>query len=398
MTHTDGGPLDGIRVIDVSAVISGPLATMVLADQGADVIKVEAPGIGDPTRLLGAMRGGVTSLYLNCNRGKRAMTLDLRKPEGKQVLRRLVGSADVFVQNFRPGVIERMGFGYEQLREVRPGLIYVSVSGFGETGPLAQHKVYDNVVQALCGMPAVQADPESGRPELVRNLVIDKATAYTVAQAATAALLARERGHGGEHVRVSMLDVALAFFWPDGMLNHTLLGDGVMTIPPLATIYRVYRARDGYITLAGLTDEEWRGVCRAIRREDLIDDPRFATAFDRFASMEELRAELAEALSGETVAEWCRRLTEEDVAHAPVLELDEVAEHPQVKASGAIFETEHPVAGRTRQARPAARFETTATMPDACAPMPSQHTDEVLAEVGYDERQVRALREAGVVF
>ncbi|RMF21507.1 MAG: CoA transferase, partial [Deltaproteobacteria bacterium] len=202
MRESPGGPLDGVRVLDLSAVISGPLATMMLADQGADVIKVEAPGVGDPTRLLGAMRGGVTSLYLNCNRGKRAICIDLRRDEGKQILLRLVETADVFVQNFRPGVIERMGLGYETLRAVRPDLVYVSVSGFGETGPLAQNKVYDNVVQALSGMPAAQADPESGRPELVRNLVIDKATAYTVAQATTAALFARERGQGGQHVRV----------------------------------------------------------------------------------------------------------------------------------------------------------------------------------------------------
>ncbi|RMF21008.1 MAG: CoA transferase [Deltaproteobacteria bacterium] len=196
---------------------------------------------------------------------------------------------------------------------------------------------------------------------------------------------------------MSMLDVALAFFWPDGMLNHTLLGEGVMTIPPLATIYRVYRARDGYITLAGLTDEEWRSVCRALKREDLIEDPRFLTAFDRFGNMDELRAELAGALAEETVAEWCRRLTEEDVAHAPILDLDEVAEHPQVKASGAVVESDHPSAGRVRQARPAARFEATGNTPLGHAPMPAEHTDEVLAEAGYGAAEIEALLEAGIV-
>ncbi|RMD81041.1 MAG: CoA transferase [Candidatus Dadabacteria bacterium] len=397
MSGASNGPLAGFRVVDASAVISGPLATMMLADQGADVIKVEAPGVGDPTRLLGATRGGITSLYLNCNRGKRAIVVNLRHELGRGVLSRLIQTADVFVQNFRPGVAERMGFGYEAVRELAPEIVYVSISGFGESGPLARSKVYDNVVQALSGMPAAQADPETGRPELVRNLVVDKATAYTVAQAVTAALLARERGAGGQHVRVSMLDVALAFFWPDGMMNHTLLAPDALRIPPIGTIYRVYRAADGYITLAGLTDEEWAGVCRAIEREDLIEDPRFASAFARLSNMNALREVLAETLATRPVADWCERLAAHDVAHAPVLDFEEVHAHPQVQASEALLEREHPSAGPLREARPAARFSATPAPGGPPAPQPGEHTDAVLAELGYGGEEIRRLREAGAV-
>ncbi len=398
MNQTTGkGPLAGIRILDATAVISGPLATMMLADQGADVIKVEAPGIGDPTRLLGAISGGVSSTYVNCNRGKRAIIIDLRQEQGKDVLRRLVSRSDVFLQNFRPGVIERMGFGYEALRKMVEDLIYVSICGFGWSGPLAERKVYDNVVQALSGMAAAQTDPESGQPELVRNLAIDKATAYTVAQAVTAALLARERGAGGQLLRVSMLDVALAFFWPDGMMNQTFLGEDVMRIPPIGTIYRVYRTSDGYLTLAGLTDAEWQSVCRAIEREDLIDDDRLSTPLARMLNMDLLRETLAERLATRSTAEWCRRLTDEDVAHAPILSLDEVHEHEQVRANACLFESEHPEGGRLRQTLAAARFEGTPLAEPSPAPARGQHTDVILSEAGYSTREIATLRAEQVV-
>lgn len=191
------GPLAGIRVVDLSNIISGPLATMILGDQGADVIKVEAPGMGDPIRMFGAMRGGLSSTFVSLNRSKRSIVVDLRRETGREILRRLLRGADVLVQNFRPGVLERLGFGYEAVRALAPDVVYASISGFGEHGPFADRPVYDNVIQAMSGFAAVQADPDTGTPELVRNLALDKATAYTVAQAVTAALLARARGRGG---------------------------------------------------------------------------------------------------------------------------------------------------------------------------------------------------------
>lgn len=391
------GPLAGLRVIDLSAMISGPLATMMLADQGADVIKIEGPGMGDPMRMLGAMRGGMSSTFVNLNRNKRSLVLDLRDDEGKEVLMDLLRGADVFVQNFRPGVVDRLGFGYEAVREVAPRIVYASISGFGETGPLAARPVYDNVVQAISGVAAVQADPDTGRPELVRNLSMDKATAYTVAQAITAALLARDRGAGGQHVRVAMLDAALAFLWPDGMMNHTFLGDDVMRIPPFGIVYRVYDTADGAITVSAVTDDQWAGLCRAGGREDLLEDPRFSSLFARMTHMRELRETATEMIRSRTTAQWCTLFEKHDVPHAPIVPLDEVPWHPQVRANEALVEAVHPAAGPMRQAGPAARFSGTPSRSLHPAPTFGQHSAEVLSELGYGEDRIAALRERGAI-
>jgi len=391
------GPLAGLRVIDLSNMISGPLATMILGDQGADVIKVEVPGMGDPMRMFGAMRGGMSSTFVNLNRSKRSIVIDLRGETGKGILRRLVGGADVFVQNFRPGVLDRLGFGYESVWALAPDIVYASISGFGDTGPFASRPVYDNVVQALSGVAAVQADPDTGKPELVRNLSLDKATAYTAAQAVTAALLARARGRGGQHVRLAMLDAAIAFLWPDGMMNHTLLGDDVFRVPPFSIIYRIYATADGAITVSVVTDDQWARACRAADREDMIEDPRFRSLFDRMTHMQELREAVTELIATRTTAEWCARYVEHDVPHAPILSLEEVPEHPQVRANGTLVETVHPAAGRMRQARPAPRFDGTPSGSLAPAPTYGQHTDEVLAEVGYDGQEIAAMRANGGV-
>ena len=225
------GPLDGIRVVDVSTILAGPLATMMLADQGADVIKVEPPGIGDLLRIAPFRREGLSAFFANGNRGKRSVALDLKQPRGREVLLRLVERADVFVQNFRPGAVERLGIAESDLRAVRPDLIYVSVSGYGESGPYRDRRVYDPILQGLTGHVAIQKNPDVPIPDLIRHVVVDKAAAYTAAQAITAALFARTRGAGGQHVRVAMIDVALAFLWPDGMMAHTLLGENVAARP-----------------------------------------------------------------------------------------------------------------------------------------------------------------------
>ena len=278
------GPLHGFTVVEATQMVSGPLAAMLLADQGADVIKLEQPVGGDRLRYLGTRRGGIGAFWANCNRGKRSVVLDLQQAEGVGALRRLVERADVFLQNFRPGVADRLGIGEEALRATNPDLVYVSISGFGETGPYIDQKSYDYVIQALSGMAALQADPATGHPALVRNIVIDKATAYTAAQAVTAALLARERGAGGQHVRIAMLDVALAFLWPDGMMQHTLLGDGVHEAPHMAEGYLVRPAADGHISVMATSDRQFPALCRALGTQHWADDPRFASMADREAN------------------------------------------------------------------------------------------------------------------
>jgi crotonobetainyl-CoA:carnitine CoA-transferase CaiB-like acyl-CoA transferase len=391
------GPLAGIRIVDVTAYIAGPLATMVLADQGADVIKIEPPGAGDLLRVLGTLRGGVSSFFASSNRSKRSVVLNLREEQAKQILRKLTATADVFIQNFRPGVVARMGIDYETLSRDKPDLIYVSISGFGETGPYAHRPVFDNVIQGLSGMAAAQGGPEGEEPDLIRHVVCDKATALTAAQAITAALVARDRGAGGQHVRLAMLDAALAFFWPDGMMNQTFLGDGVMQTPSVASFYRVVASADGHLTVTAITDDQFAGLCRALERPELAEDPRFRTLFDRIQHMEELLPQLREILTTRSTAEWCERLEKEDVPHAPLHRLDALHEDPQILENGSILETEHPSAGTLRQSKPPACFEKTPASISRHAPALGEHTDELLAELGFPKHEIAALRDQGIV-
>ena len=273
-THTTSvdamsGPLAGFTVIDATQMIAGPLASMVLADLGADVVKVENPAGGDRMRYLGHRVGNIGGLFANVNRGKRTIAVDLTHDRGRALLMQLATSADVFVQNFRPGVAERLGIDEPQLREVNERLIYVSISGFGETGPYVDQKSYDYVIQALSGMATLQADPTTGEPALIRNALVDKVTAYVAAHAITAALLERERSADGrgQHVRLSMLDTALAFFWPDGMMQHTLLGDGVTEGAHLADNYMVRATKDGHIASMAISDRQFPSLCRALGTE-----------------------------------------------------------------------------------------------------------------------------------
>ena len=391
------GPLTGIRVVDTTAYIAGPLATMVLADQGAEVIKVEPPGIGDVLRLLGTLRGGMSAFFATSNRSKRSLVLDLKQERGVEVLRRLVGQADVFVQNYRPGVVERLGIDYETLRRDRPDLVYVSISGFGETGPYAHRPVFDNVIQALSGMAHAQADPETGAPDMIRNIVCDKVTALTAAQAITAAIVARERGAGGQHLRLAMLDAAVAFFWPDGMMNHTYLGEGALAMPPLANNYRALPTADGYITMTAVTDDPFQRACRALGRPDLSEGPRYRTLPDRIQRLGDLVAMLTEVLRTRPTAEWCERFEKEEVPYAPIHTLESLCEDPQLAENDTLVELEHPAAGRMRQARPAARFAGTPAVISRPAPAAGEHSDELLAEAGYAASEISALRADGVV-
>ena len=230
------GPLAGVRVVDLSTNMTGPLATLVLAQQGADVIKVEPPA-GDVIRKVGTGRGGTTAYFSNLNRAKRSIVVDVQRPAGLELVARLAGAADVFVQNFRPGVVERLGLGPDELCAANPSLVYVSINGFGRTGPLAAQPAYDHVVQALSGIAAAQADAKTGTAALVRHGIVDKATGYTAAQAVTAALFARSRTGTGTCIDVSMLDTALNFLWPDAMMNHTCL-DEVTVVPSIANTFR----------------------------------------------------------------------------------------------------------------------------------------------------------------
>ena len=390
------GPLSGLRILDLTSMISGPVATMMLADQGADVIKVEALS-GDLVRGAGPNRSGITSTFLSSNRSKRSIALDLKSDAGAEILRQLIRTAEVFVQNFRPGTIERMGFSEADVRAIRPDIVYVSISGFGESGPYAHQRVYDPVIQALSGLAAIQADGASGRPKMIRTIIPDKTTAVTAAQAITAALLHRERTGEGQHVRLAMLDTMVAYLWPEGMSGYTLVGKEVRSARAQLSPDLIFATTDGYITAGAVSDKEWRGMCEALGHPEWVDDPRFASINDRAEHVTERLELTAGVLQTNTSAHWLARLDAHGVPCAPVLSRDDLLEHEQIQANEILAEYEHPIAGTIRQPRPAARFDRSPSAIRRHAPGLGEHTAQLLDEIGYDAQQIETLQSQGVV-
>ena len=391
------GPLTGFKIIDLTSMVSGPLGTMILADQGAEVIKIENPKGGDHTRGVSTRRGGFSASFLNNNRNKRSVALNLKDPRGRALLLRLAAGADVFVQNFRPGVIERMGLGEEALREVAPNIVYVSISGFGERGPYAAKPVYDPLVQALSGLTTIQGGSDQLRPRLVRTILPDKLTGVTSAQAITAALLARERGGQGQHVRLSMLDSVVAFLWASDMGSQTFVGDEFPQDEAQSFIDLIYETADGHISVAVQSDKEWAGLARAVERPELLEDPRFKTVVLRQENIDARLAATQEALRGRISAEWLARLEAEDVPCAPILRRRDMIDHPQILANETVVETEHPQAGPLRQARAAARFSQTPAQHRHGAPGLGEHTREALEAAGVRAAELDELAEQAVI-
>ena len=355
------GPLAGVRVLDLTSVVSGPLATMFLADQGAEVIKIEPLG-GDITRHSRqsiSASGEFSALFVSSNRGKRSLALDLKRPEAAKIMRKLIASADVLVQNFRPGTMERLGFGEPALRELNPRLIYVSISGVGESGPYAKKRVYDPIIQALSGFADLQAAPKTRRPQMIRTIVADKTTAIFAAQAVTAALFARERTGESQHIRLAMLDTMISYLWPEAMSQYTVVGREATTADPTARPDLIFETADGYITVGTISDSEWQGFCAASGRPGLTEDPRFNTPGGRAINATERILLMTEIIKERPTEEWLRRLDANDVPSAPVLRRNEVIANEQVLARELIVELDHPDIGRVRQPVPAARFDRT---------------------------------------
>jgi len=382
------GPLHGYRIVDLTSNVAGPLATMILGDQGADVIKVEAPDGGDATRSGGNRRAGFTPSFLNNNRNKRSVVLDLKTEAGRKALLRLAAGADVFVQNFRPGVADRLGVGEEPVRAVAPKIVYVSISGFGEIGPYAEKPAYDPVIQGFSGLATVQAGSDEARPRLLRTILPDKLTAITASQAITAALLARERTGEGQHVRLSMLEAVLAFLWASDMSGQTFVGAEPARQEPASAFDLIYETADGYMTVAALTDRQWAGLARVAGRPEWLEDERFKTPALRQKNID-ARLELTQqALLTRPAAEWLEALTAAGVPCGPVLTRNQVIRHPQVAALGLLVESEHPQAGRLRQTRAAARFSQSPPQIRCGAPALGEHTQQVLAELGYSAAEI----------
>ena len=316
---------------------------------------------------------------------------------GRELMLKLTKDADVFVQNFRPGVMSRLGIDEPQLRTVNPGLIYVSMSGWGESGPYAHKPVYDPIIQALSGLASVQAGSDQARPRLIRTILPDKLTGITAAQAVTAALVARGRNGQGQHVRLSMLDAVVAFMWSSDMGGQTFVGKEVSSARAATFIDLIYETKSDYISVSVMSDEQWRGLCKAVGYPEWLEDDRFKTAAgrDRYANE---RLELTqEALLEKNADEWLEILDSAGVPCAPVLKRHEMIHHPQVEASGIVVETEHPHVGRLRQARNAARFEATPTEIRLGAPHQGEHTRAIMSELGFSNAEIDGLIADGVI-
>ena len=390
------GPLTGLKVLDLTGMVSGPVAAMMLADQGAEVIKVE-PLTGELVRHMAAPHNGVNPVFFSCNRGKKSIALDLKTEEGKKILLRLASEADVFMQNFRPGAIDRMGFGEEVIRKLNPKIIYVSISGFGNRGPYANSRVYDPVIQALSGATDIQADRDTGRPKMFSIIIADKVTALTAAQAVAAALYAREKHGTAQHIELSMLDCMISFFWPEGMAGIVFAENEIDVRKLQGSQDLIYKAKDKYITAGAVSDAEWQGMCKALNREDLVDDERFASPAGRVAN-----AQIRKEITGEEIAKWksseiLERLQAEGVPSAPLLDRMELLDNEQILANGSIQRINIDGFGEVRQARPAARFSKTPTKLSRPAPKLGEHTHEVLSDIGINETERKNLLDKKII-
>jgi crotonobetainyl-CoA:carnitine CoA-transferase CaiB-like acyl-CoA transferase len=389
------GPLDGVRVFDLTSMVSGPIATLTLADQGADVIKVEAPNGGDFVRQLATRRNGYSASFVNNNRNKRSIILDLKNKDGLSAFKAMIKDADVVIQNFRPGVADRIGIGDHVLCGLNPRLIYVSIAGFGFEGPYAQKPVFDPLIQALTGLTTVQAGSDEARPRLVRTILPDKLTGIQASQAITAALFARERSGEGQHIRISMLDTIIAFMWSSDMGGHTFIGDEAKIETAQSFIDLIYETKDGYISVAAMHDKQWGALAEALGRPDFLTDPRFITAELREVNKEDRLNLTQKVLITRTTKELLETLEAGDVPCAPVLTRTEMRNHPQVEANGIIIEVDHPEAGRLRQSKSPAQFLGTPTEMRLAAPAYGAHTSDVLVETGFNKNKITELLNSG---
>ena len=393
------GPLHGLRIVEMCVAVTGPLAVALLVDQGAEAVKVEEPRFGDQGRYVGVVSGGISAMFQMCNRGKRSAAIDCTEPRGREIVLELAAEADVFVQNMRPGVVERLGLGYADVSARNPGIVYASISGFGPDGPYAHRRVYDSVIQAQSGLVGNQTGINDKSPRFLRQAAADKITAYTASQAITAALLARERGAGGQHVQVSMLDSSVAFLFADAAAHEVALDNDQRHLAQSFSAHqRAIAFADGHAVVAAVTDSEFHGMAESVGVDS--SDPRVATMNSRQRNKEQVsevfRAVHA-AAAAMPLAEAVEALDRHQVPFGVVLGVEDIATDPQAVHNQIFTEHDHPAMGRVRQPRPAPRFSATPAEPrEPSSPIHGQHTDEVLSELGWGNR-IDQLRNDGVI-
>jgi crotonobetainyl-CoA:carnitine CoA-transferase CaiB-like acyl-CoA transferase len=388
-------PLEGVRVLDLTQFLAGPFGTMILGDMGADVIKIESPA-GEPQRT--AMRlsdGGESPTFIALNRNKRGMVINLREPEGRDLFHQLVRHADVLVENFRPGVTKRLGIDYDTLRELRPELIYASITGFGSGGPYADRPGLDLIAQGMSGLMSITGEP-SGEPVKCGVPVTDLTAGMFAVIGILNAYIARERTGKGQLVTSSLFEAGLSLaihesvqYWATGAVPQRL-GSAHRVAAP----YQALPTRDGWMTVGAGTQPMWERMCAAIGRDDLLADARFATNADRMTHREELQDELSRTLTTADTDHWVRVIDEAGIPAGPILDYAQVLEHPHTEAVGMVTHADHPTAGHIRMLGSPVKLSDMPARSPRPAPLLGEHTDEILAELGIHPDRMATLHEA----
>lgn len=383
------GPLSDYRILELTSTVSGPMAAMMLADQGADVIKIEPPLLGDMARYMGSSREGMGAMFAVLNRNKRSLVLDLKTEADLVIFKELVASADVVLENYRPGVVKKLGIDHESLSQINPRLIYASISGYGQNGPYKNRKVYDPLIQASSGASHAQGDDA---PTNMASIVFDKVTALTTAQVITSALLQREKTGQGQYLPISMLDSALYYLWPDVMWSRTLLGDGIQHAGELTDYFQIFKAKDGHVSIILVSDEDLEVLCVWLG-STLHQDDRFKTLPDRLANAALFKTEIDALLADLSTAEICQNLDDMNVPVARVNSVDDVHEDAQVLHDQSLIETRHPVIGAMRYPKPPFKLLDQDQFPKRHAPFLGDHTREILDDLGTSKSEIDRLEE-----
>jgi crotonobetainyl-CoA:carnitine CoA-transferase CaiB-like acyl-CoA transferase len=378
------GPLEGIRVVELTSTVSGPFAGMMLADQGADVIKVEPPLIGDLARMMGTSRDGMAAMFSVINRNKRCMVLDFKDSKDFEILKKLLDTADVLIENYRPGVVKKLGIDYETIKKTNPNIIYTSISGYGQTGPYINRRVYDPLIQATAGSASAQ---NNEKPEFFRTIVFDKVTGLTAAQSISTALVQKERTGKGQYLPISMLDSALYYIWPDVMWSKTLLGEDIKYLPDLFDAFPIFKTKDKYISMILLADADFQKLCE-LCESDLHTKEEFATTDKRVENLDSLISAVSEIIKDQEAEFLCRELDKFGVPVAIVNSLDEIHEDPQVIEQKSLIEVTHPVAGKMRMPKPPFNFTDQNEFPKSHAPSLGDHNREILSELDVEEGDI----------
>jgi crotonobetainyl-CoA:carnitine CoA-transferase CaiB-like acyl-CoA transferase len=394
------GPLAGLKVIDLTHVMAGPTCTLMLADMGADVIKIEKTPDGDDSRhMLPPKVGDEAASFLMMNRNKRGMVIDLKTPGGTQVLRRLVKAADVLVENFAPGAMERLGFGYQDLRKDHPGLIYCSLSGFGRTGPYKHRRGFDLVAQAMSGIMSFTGEGPDGPPVKCGAPLSDITAGILAAMGILAAYVHRLKTGEGQWVETSLFEAALVqTYWQSAIALATGVSPRAMgSAHPLNAPYQAFEASDGWIVVGGANRRNWLRTLEALNAGELASDPRFVSGSDRMGHLKELEAELAKRFRTRTAAHWLAALEEKGVPCGPVYDMLQALADPQTKAREMVVEVDHATLGPVRTIGLPVKFSRTPGKVRTGAPLYGEHTRAILSEYGFSEPEIEALEEEGAV-